>query len=212
MGIWIERWREWTLELLVWIEGMGWVGWLVFWVLFVVSCILWLPGSLWTVAAGAIYGVVGGVALILICSVSGSIATLWMGRYGVRPWVERMCGRDVRFQGLIEGIEREGVWIVFLARLSPILPSSVMNYGLGLTKLKVLPFAIASGLGALPSIVVYVYLGSVMGELLNVNLSQGKGGAAVGWLHGVGLLAAMVVTWRIAHIARDALKMRVGKG
>jgi uncharacterized membrane protein YdjX (TVP38/TMEM64 family) len=211
MAIWFERWREWTLNVLTWIEGMGAVGWLLFWLFFVLSCVLWLPGSLWTVAAGAIYGVFGGTLLILICSMSGSVATLWMGRYVVRPWVEKKWGKDPRFQALLRGVEQEGVRIVFFARLSPVLPSSLMNYGLGITQLQTLPFALASGLGALPSIVVYVYFGSLMGELLSLDLTQVRESSAMLWLNGLGFFAAIVVTWRLAQIARAALK-KTGQG
>ncbi len=209
MKAWLEAWQEWTLGLLNWIETLGATGWFLFWLFFVLSCVLWLPGSLWTIAAGAIYGLVGGTLLILICSMSGSVATLWMGRYVVRPWVEKKWGKDPRFRSLLHGVEREGVRIVFLARLSPVLPSSLMNYGLGITHLRTVPFALASGLGALPSIVVYVYFGSIMGDLLSLDFTQVHESSALFWLNGLGLVAAGYITWRITQVARAALKAKL---
>jgi uncharacterized membrane protein YdjX (TVP38/TMEM64 family) len=211
MAIWFEKWREWMTALLMWIEGMGAMGWVLFWFFFVLCCVLWLPGSLWTIAAGAIYGLPGGVCLVLISSMSGAVATLWMGRYVLRPWVQSLCGSNATFQALLRGIEKEGVKIIFLARLSPVLPSSVMNYGLGLTGLRTLPFALASGLGALPSIIVYVYFGSLMGDWLHLDLAQLKESATMLWLNGLGLVAAILVTWKLTQIARAALKEKISE-
>jgi uncharacterized membrane protein YdjX (TVP38/TMEM64 family) len=102
--------------------------------------------------------------------------------------------------------------IVLLLRLSPVFPFNLLNYGLGLTRVRFLDYLLAS-IGMLPGTLLYVYYGMVAGEV-----AAAVGGAAVErgpayWtLLAIGLLATVAVTAVVTRIARRAFRQEVSDG
>jgi uncharacterized membrane protein YdjX (TVP38/TMEM64 family) len=99
----------------------------------------------------------------------------------------------------------EGWKIVFLTRLSPVFPFTLLNYAFGLTRVKLSHYVLASWIGMIPGTVMYVYLGSL------VNVGAGHRQRTTGeWvLYGVGLLATIVVTIFVTRVARKALEKKI---
>jgi uncharacterized membrane protein YdjX (TVP38/TMEM64 family) len=94
---------------------------------------------------------------------------------------------------------------VFLTRLSPVFPFTLLNYAFGLTRVKLGQYVLASWIGMIPGTVMYVYLGSL------VKVSAGQRQRTTGeWvLYGVGLLATIVVTVFVTRIAKKALAKKI---
>jgi len=108
-----------------------------------------------------------------------------------------------------QAIAAEGWKIVGLIRLSPIFPFTLMNYALGLTRVSLRGYFFASWIGMLPGTVLYVYIGSLIGDLGNLG-GAGRQRTASEWtLYGVGLLASIAVAFYVTRIARDALAKRI---
>lgn len=189
-----------------WVDGLGIWGPLVFIAGYLVATVAFIPGSILTLAAGAIFGLAEGTLYVLIGASAGACAAFLVSRYVARSAVERRLEDNPRFAAIDRAVGREGLKIVFLMRLSPIFPFNLLNYALGLTRVRFLHYAIAC-LGMLPGTFLYVYYGKLLGDVAAV-----AGGAEVdrGWgywtLLGLGIVATVAVTWLITAKARQALQ------
>ncbi len=151
-----------------WLAGMGAEAPVVFVGLYALATVFFLPGSLLTLAGGALFGPLWGTFYNLAGATLGAgmafliARCLARGHGGGKPlaaWIERKAGG--RLQRLMEGIEGEGWRFVALVRLVPLLPFNVLNYALGLTRIKFGPYLLASGICMLPGAFAYTYLGYV---------------------------------------------------
>lgn len=188
-----------------WVADQGAVGIVAFVIGYAVATVLAIPGSLLTLAAGAIFGIAEGTAAVFTGAVLGSSAAFLIGRYLARPLVQRRVASDPRFERIDRAVAREGWKIVGLLRLSPLLPYNALNYALGLTGVSFRDYLIGA-VGMLPGTLLYVYSGRVAGELA---VLAGGGGVERGTgyfvLLGVGLVATILVTIWVGRIARRAL-------
>jgi uncharacterized membrane protein YdjX (TVP38/TMEM64 family) len=194
-----------------WVDGLGPWGPLVFVVGYAVAVVAFVPGSILTLAAGAIFGLVEGTVLVLVGATLGSTAAFVVSRYLARDAVARKVEGDRRFASIDRAIEREGRRIVFLLRLSPIFPFNLLNYALGLTRVRLADYVVAS-LGMLPGTLLYVYSGKVAGELATL-AGSGAVHRGVGYYSvvGVGFAATAIVTILITRVARRALREATGQ-
>lgn len=199
-------WARWALLLVEWIRGAGAVGVGVYSLVYMAATLLLLPGWVLTAGAGFAYGPLWGSLLVSPVSVLASTLAFLLGRGTARKWVSsRMEGHPL-FKAVDEAVAESGFKIVLLLRLSPILPFNLLNYGLGLTRVSLIDYVIASLFGMLPGTVLYVYLGSLVtsaGELLS-----GQGSDAGIWgrvLYWGGFATTLVVTVLVTRVARRAL-------
>src|SRR6266481_2507369 len=175
---------------------------------FALACLV-LPGSLITLAAGSLFGVVVGTAVVSLSSVTGACLAFWLGRTLARGLVEKRLAGNRRFRALDQAVATGGFKIVLLTRLSPLFPFTLLNYAFGLTKVRSRDYVLASWIGMLPGTVMYVYLGSTVKELADVAAGNVEGGPARRVLFFVGLAATVVVTVYVTRLARRALRQAV---
>lgn len=185
-------------ELADWVATLGPWGPLVFVAGYVLATVAFVPGSVLTVAAGAIFGLGPGTAYVFLGATLGACAAFVLARTFARGAIERRLAGNPRFAAIDRAIAKEGLRIVFLLRLSPLFPFSLGNYALGLTRVSFRDYALGCA-GMLPWTFVYVYLGSVVGDV------------GSGWRIVVGLLVTAVVVYRIASIAKRALADATGE-
>src|SRR4029077_19479513 len=141
-------------------RGSAW-GPGVFSPVYAVACLV-LPGSVITLAAGSLFGVIIGTAVVSLASVTGASLAFWLGRTLARGLIEKRRAGTPRSRALDQAVAAGGFKIVLLTRLSPLFPFTLLNYAFGLTKLRFRDYVIASWLGMLPGTVMYVYLGSTV--------------------------------------------------
>jgi uncharacterized membrane protein YdjX (TVP38/TMEM64 family) len=194
-----------------WVEGLGLLGPVVFILGYAAAVVAFVPGSLLTLAAGAIFGVVKGTVLVLAAAILGSTGAFLVARYFARSAVERRIQGDPRFAAIDRAVGEQGRRIVFLLRLSPVFPFNLLNYALGLTRVRLADYVVA-GIGMLPGTLLYVYSGKVAGDVAAAagGAAPARGPAEVALL-GVGLLATVVVTTLVTRIARRALREATGQ-
>lgn len=198
-------------DALVWIEGAGSIGPLVFFVLYIAACVFMLPGSILSLGAGAVFGVVNGSLLVSLSSTAGATAAFLVGRYLARDLVARRVAGNVTFSSIDEAVASEGWKIVGLTRLSPVFPFNLLNYAFGLTRVSLRDYVLASWIGMMPGTVMYVYIGSLAGSLAELGTKEGGNARSPAeWaLYAVGLIATAAVTVVITRIARRALGRRM---
>jgi uncharacterized membrane protein YdjX (TVP38/TMEM64 family) len=193
-------------ELAQSIAELGPAGPIAFIVAYAAAIVALVPGSILTLAAGAIFGIVKGTIYVFVAATLGACLAFLVARYLARTHVERRLANDRRFEAIDAAVAEEGRKIVFLLRLSPLFPFSLLNYALGLTRVGFVDYALAS-VGMLPGTVLYVYYGKVAGDVVSA-----IGGAAPGRGAGyyavmiAGLAATIAVTAIVTRIATRALK------
>ena len=149
------------------IRGLGFWAPLAYMALYAVAAVLFLPGSILSLAAGALFGPVWGAAYALIGATLGATLAFLIARYVASDWVAAKAGG--RLKQLIEGVEAEGWRFVAFVRLVPLFPFNLLNYALGLTKIRLLDYVLASLVCMAPGAVAYTYLGYAGREALAGN-------------------------------------------
>ena len=188
------------------IEGLGALGPIVFVLGYAAATVAFVPGSILTFAAGAIFGLTKGVALVFVAATLGSTIAFLVSRYLARGAIQRRVAGNARFAAVDKAIAAQGRRIVMLLRLSPVFPFSLLNYALGLTRISLRDYVFAS-VGMLPGTVLYVYYGKLAGDIATLS-----GGTApprdTGYyvVLGLGLVATIVVTTIVTRTARTALR------
>ncbi len=195
-----------------WVDGLGVWGPVVFVVGYALAAIAFVPGSILTLVAGAIFGVVRGALYVFVAAVLGACGAFLVARYLARDAVERRLAGNARFAAIDRAVGREGRKIVFLLRLSPVFPFNLLNYALGLTRVRFADYVVAS-IGMIPGTILYVYYGKLAGDV--ATLASGtaveKGAGYYGVL-ALGLVATVVVTTLVTRTARRALDEVTARG
>ena len=196
-------------HFLTYVEVQGSFGVIVFILIYIAATILFIPGSALTLGAGAIYGIVYGTIIVSIASVIGATLAFLIGRYLAREIIAKKIESNKRFEKIDSAVAKEGWKIVFLTRLSPIFPFNLLNYSFGLTKVKLKDYFFASWIGMIPGTILYVYLGTVTGELARVGSPDREKTTAEWALLIVGLIATILVTAYVTKIAKNSLNVKV---
>jgi uncharacterized membrane protein YdjX (TVP38/TMEM64 family) len=203
---------DWLHEVVIWmgtIQHAGWLGWLLFIGLYAAACLLFIPASFLTLGAGAVYGFWGGTFLVLAGNGLGSLLSLLITRYLLRDWAKKYFDRHPRLRAVEDAVQHDGWRIVCLTRLSPVMPYSLINYSLGLTQISAFKFIAATEIGSIPSTCVYVYLGTLIGNLTKIGPDI-RHHRPLEWVfQGVGLLFTIGVTIYITRLASRSLKKRM---
>lgn len=194
---------------LAWINHLGSVGAIAYIMLYLVATVAFLPGSIITLGGGAIFGVILGTLYVLIGASLGATAAFLIGRYLARDWVYQRIAGNEKFRKIDEAVSQEGFKIVFLTRLSPIFPFSLLNYALGVTGVSLRDYLLGF-LGMIPGTVMYVYLGSLAGTFALMGTNAQPTNSSIEWaMRIIGLLATVAVTVFVTRIARKALEEKV---
>lgn len=197
--------RDWTTALLAWVGERGpWSG-VLLGVLWVPAAVLFTPGSLLTLGTGFLLGFGWGLVVVSIGSTLGATAAFLVGRRLGRDWIQERIGGHERLRGVDGAIAREGLKVVILLRLSPLIPYNGLNYALSLTGVGLRDFVIGSWLGMLPGTVLYVALGAGARSLAAAMSGAGERPAAWIALGAAGLVATAAAVWLVARAARRAL-------
>ncbi len=189
-----------------WVHGLGPWGPVAFILGYALAAVALVPGSLLTLAGGAIFGLVRGTLYVFAGATLGACAAFLIARHLARRAVERRIAGVPTFGAIDRAIQQQGWRIVALLRLSPVFPFSLLNYALGLTRVRFGHYLVAC-LGMLPGTVLYVYYGKLAGDVAALASGAPVPRDSSYWvLLGVGLAATLGVTVYVAQVARRALR------
>jgi len=200
--------RFWFGEVLDWFSGTGILGVGVFVLVYVVAAVLFLPGSVLTLGAGAVFGLVRGSLAVSTGATLGAGAAFLIGRYLARERVDRWARDNPKFAAIDAAVGREGGKIVLLTRLSPLLPYNLLNYLFGLTAVGFWRYLLASWVGMIPGTLLYVYLGFAGRTLLQTASGPGVGNSWEASYWAAGLALTALLTYYLTRLARRALAER----
>ena len=177
----------------------------LFTLLYIAAAVSLAPAFFLTVAAGAMFGVWRGSLIVFIAASLGASVVWALGsRLATLAWMQRVT-RDPRVAAVRDAIRGESVWIMFLLRLSPLVPYNILNYALALSGVRYVDYLIAL-IGMIPAIIMYTYYGKVVGDVaaLAAGVSPPRGPEYYALL-AVGLIAIIVSTTMITRAARRAM-------
>ena len=197
--------QELLRNALQWIDSLGAVGAIAFMVIYIVATVAFLPGSILTLGAGVVFGVVLGSVYVFIGATIGATCAFLVGRYLARGWISQKIAGNEKFAAIDQAVGREGLKIVLLTRLSPVFPFNLLNYGLGITGVSLKDYVIGS-VGMIPGTIMYVYLGSLAGNIATIGSADQPSNPTITWaIRIIGFIATVAVTLYVTKVARKAL-------
>ncbi|PYK66323.1 MAG: TVP38/TMEM64 family protein, partial [Verrucomicrobia bacterium] len=200
--------QQWLTTFNAWVAHAGVAGIFVFIGVYAVATVLLAPGSILTIGAGFAFGLWKGFLAVSAGATLGASLAFLVARFIARDKIETIAQRNEKFRKLDSAIGQQGARLIFLLRLSPVIPFNLSNYFYGLTAVKFWPYVLASWIGMMPGTFLYVYIG-IAGK---ATVAATAGGEAVkhDWQYwtffGVGFAATIVVTIWVTKIARNALR------
>ncbi len=197
------------LGALQWIDSLGTMGAIAFIILYIIATVAFLPGSILTLGAGVVFGVFWGSVYVFLGATLGATAAFLAGRYLARGWVAKKIADNKKFAAIDKAVGREGLKIVLLTRLSPIFPFNLLNYAFGITGVALKDYFIGS-VGMIPGTIMYVYIGSLAGNLAMIGTESQSSNPTAQWaIRIVGFIATVAVTVYITRVAQKALENEV---
>lgn len=184
-----------------WIENLGLAGIALFIAAYVAATVFLVPTWIFTLAAGAVFGVARGLGLVVVAAVAGSTLAFLLARFGFRARVAHAIVQRPMLDAVDQALREKGWLVVALLRLTPI-PFGVQNYLLGLSGVRLAHFVPATAVGIVPVTTLYLFVGASGRDAL-------ERGSPERWaLLGAGLVAAIVVSWILGRAAHARLGLR----
>lgn len=195
------------VELEGWLSGLGLWGPAALALIYMLATILLVPGTVLTLAAGAIFGLAWGTVAASAGATAGAAMTFLIARFLARERVARLVSRSPRFDAIDRAIGERGWRIVALLRLSPAVPFNLQNYLYGVTAIRFWPCVLTSWLAMLPATFLYVAIGHAGRQGLEAaaGAEQPAGMGRLALL-AVGLAATALVTVMLARVAMRAIR------
>lgn len=203
-GAWLYRDQLNVAALESWVKNAGALGPLLYIALYASATVLFLPGSLLTLAGGALFGPVWGTLYSLTGATLGATLAFLVARYLAQEWVRQRTGGILK--KLLDGVDAEGWKFVAFVRLVPLFPFNLLNYALGLTRIGLVAYIAASFVFMFPGALAYTYLGYAGREAV----AGGEGLIQKGLL-ALALLALVAFLPRLIKRLRGAPTPSAGK-
>lgn len=188
------------------VAGMGSLGAIYFFCIYVLAECLAIPATPLTLSAGYLFGGPMGVCIALLAGSTAAGIGFLLSRTFLRPVIVRMAEKRPVFKKINKAVEREGFKIVLLMRLSPLLPFSIANYLFGLSNVRFTSFMAASLLGFAPGTCTYVYLATTARVVVS------EGARAPWYYYVLGVAGTAVLVRLAARIAKRAVDEAVEDG
>jgi uncharacterized membrane protein YdjX (TVP38/TMEM64 family) len=193
---------------LLWVKNVGFFAPIAFIIIYNLATVLLIPGSILTLGGGVLFGLFKGSIYVFIAATLGAIFAFLIGRYLSRDWVYQQMQRHPKFNAIEAAVAENGLKIVFLCRLSPILPFNLLNYAFGITQISLKEYILGS-FGIIPGTIMYVYMGSLAGDLSMIDMvtqtTMPQAYFAQWLMSAIGLIATVAVTIYVGNLAKKAL-------
>jgi len=200
-------------DSLSWVQGLGAIAPIGFILIYNLATVLFVPGLILTLGGGVLFGLGFGTLYVFIAATLGATIAFWIGRNFARNWVtDKMVGYP-KFRAIDAAVAKNGFKVVLLTRLSPLFPFNVLNYGFGITQVSLKDYVLGS-IGMIPGTVLYVYIGSLIGNIALIGTTNRLDPEAerLQWIAKIiGFIVTIGVTIYITRIAQKALDQTIEK-
>lgn len=205
-SLYVVPFADWVAIVVEW-SGLHPIAGPVLYILgVVIATVFFVPGSVSMMIGGFLYGFGPGTVFAALGIAMGAQAAFLFARLVARRWVEEKVAGSQRMQAVEKGLREEAFLIIVLTRLSLVIPFNVLNYSYGATSVTARTHVLATSLGMLPAVGLYVYLGTLardIGQILSGDATPSDLGY---WIAAAGITAIVILTWAIHRTASRALE------
>ncbi len=203
--------EQWLRSAQLAIEAQPVFGRLLFVLVFALLAVLMVPGSLLMMSGGFLFGIFDGVFLVMLGITIGAVLACLLSRGLLRDLVLRRVAGNPRIHAIDRAVQSKAFLIVCLTRLSLLIPYNVLNYIYGLTAVKLSTYALASWLGMVPAVALYVYLGSLASNVDELVANDAQSNPLMPYLLIAGLIFLVLASYIIHRTATRALQDELGE-
>ncbi|KAL0483407.1 hypothetical protein AKO1_014601 [Acrasis kona] len=199
---------------LEWVRDQGIYGALTFIGVYAISTVFFVPGTILTIAAGFIYGIMRGFPIISVGSLLGASMSFLLGRSLLRGPIKRRIQQNPKFNAIDKAIAVDGWKVVLLLRLTPLLPFNLLNYALALTSVTFSAYVQASWVGMTPGIILFLYIGTTVmdfADIITNKASENSLGMRIALLLSSGVLIICIFSFLLV-VARRAINNYIKDG
>lgn len=190
----------WLRDFQTYVRGLGALGYFVYIVVYALCVVAFVPASILTLGAGAIFGFAGGTIVVVIGATIGATLAFLLARTVMRKRIEKMTATNAKFRALDRAIAAEGMKIVFLVRLAVVFPFTYINYAFGLTAIPLSRYVLATFLGIIPATAAFVFASSAA-----TNAATSSTSSITKIVYIAGAIVAIIVSVFIGRIATKAI-------
>jgi uncharacterized membrane protein YdjX (TVP38/TMEM64 family) len=155
----IPNMREPLLEIARWAKSSPELAWPLFLVIFVMAVVMMIPGWIFMIIGGYLFGAVAGGLLVFAANLAGSLVAFYVAKTYARRWVKSRIDHSPRFNGFDAAVSKNGFHSVMFARLA-LLPNNLINYACGVTGMSLRDFVLGTSIGCLPLVAANVLIGA----------------------------------------------------
>lgn len=195
--------QYWSLVFLTALRGLGDVALIVYAVIYIIATLIMVPLAPLAIGAGYLFGLYTSFAVTLAAATIGAVAAFLLSRRLLASTFQRVLRPHPVLAATEHSIAEQGWLVVFLLRLSPVIPSHLLNYLCGITTIPAWHYIIATLLGKAPLIFLLSYIGALTARSLEIAPTSMNGRIQ---LIAAGLVFTGIACWLIAHRARQILK------
>jgi uncharacterized membrane protein YdjX (TVP38/TMEM64 family) len=189
---------DWLRQFQAYVRGLGVAGYILYAVVYALCVVLLIPASVLTLGAGAIFGWAAGSLVVIVGATAGATLAFILAQTVLRKRVEAMIAANPKLNAVDKAIAREGTKLMLLMRLSGFPPFTWINYALGLTGVRLLPYVLTTFFGIIPGVAAFTYAGAA-----GAAVATGSGNR-IGLI--VTAVGAVLVSIYIARIAAKAIR------
>jgi uncharacterized membrane protein YdjX (TVP38/TMEM64 family) len=141
--------------------------------IYAIATVTFVPGSILTIGAGFAFkfalvdlwkAVLVGTTVVIIGASIGDTGSFLLGRFFFREWVLKKSEKYPMLRAIQKAIRKEGMKLIFLLRLCPLIPYSILNYLMGITDIKFSHYLLGN-LAMIPGTIVYVFIGTSISSI-----------------------------------------------
>lgn len=173
-----------------------------------VATVALFPGWISMMLGGLLFGLFPGMPYALLGITAGAFGAFLAGRVLGRSWVEKRMGDSLKLQALDDAVNAQSFYIVFLTRFAIVLPFNVLNYAFGLTRVSAPTYVLATALGMLPPVLLYVYLGTLADDFGAILAGDVRPASGAYWIAAIAIVAIVVIVWIVQRAAKRALRQK----
>ena len=192
---------QWLRAFQAYVKNLGAIGYVVYIVVYAICVVAFIPASILTLGAGAIFGFAGGTIVVVIGATIGATLAFLLARTVMRKRIETMTASNAKFRALDRAIASEGMKIVFLVRLAVVFPFTWVNYAFGLTAIPLWRYVVATFLGIIPATAAFVFASSAAAKA-----ATGETSNITKIVYISGGVTAIIVSVLIGRIATRAIQ------
>ena len=199
---------DWLVGLESWARQYPLAGAVVYVLLTILATVELLHGWVSMMLAGLIFGLTLGLAYAMLGITAGAAAAFLVGRTLARKWVERRISGNVHLLALDDALDEQAFTIVALTRIALIFPFNLLNYAYGVTRVNIGVYSAGTAVGMLPIVGIYVYLGTLAGDMSQILSEGAKIGTDAWWVLAIAMVAIVAVVLTVRRALGRALQRR----